>query len=123
MRRILSLLFLGLMIFQIVSAQDVTVDPNEWDFGQIKQDQILKHDFTFKNNTNTVLNILTVNTSCGCTASQADKKLLNPGDSATINVSFNSHGYAGPVKQFIYVNTDNADLPIVKFSIKCEVIK
>jgi hypothetical protein len=123
MRKIIKLFILSLFIFQFAYAQDVTVNPNEWDFGKIKQGQIYKHDFIFKNESNTVLNITSVNTSCGCTASQADKKSLQPGESATINVSFNSRGYSGPVKQSIYVNTDNVELSVVKFAIKCEVIK
>jgi hypothetical protein len=123
MRKIIKLFILSLFVFQFAHAQDVTANPNEWDFGKIKQDQIYKHDFIFKNVTNAVLNITSVNTSCGCTASEADKKSLQPDESATINVSFNSRGYSGPVKQSIYVNTDNVELSVVKFTIKCEVIK
>ena len=123
MRKIVKFFILFLFVFQFAYAQDTTVNPIEWDFGKIKQDQIYKHDFIFKNETDVVLNITSVNTSCGCTASEADKKSLQPGESTTINVAFNSRGYAGPVKQSIYVNTDNVELSVVKFAIKCEVIK
>lgn len=123
MRKIIKLFILSLFVFQFAYAQEVAINPNEWDFGKIKQNQIYKHDFIFKNETNAVLNITSVNTSCGCTASRADKKSLQPGESATINIAFNSHGYVGAVKQSIYVNTDNVELSVVKFAIKCEVIK
>ncbi len=123
MRKIISLFCLSLLIFQFACAEKEVNDPNAWDFGKAKQGEVLKHDFLFKNETKNVLNITGVNTSCGCTASQSDKKSLKPGESTTIKVSFNSHGYQGEVKQFIYVNTDNADLAVVRFAIKAQITK
>lgn len=105
------------------NAENNALNPDEWDFGKVKQGQILKHDFLLKNKTKNVLKIISINTSCGCTASGADKKILVPHDSAKINVTFNSGGYSGEVKQFVYVNTDNVDQPVVKFIIKSEVVK
>ncbi len=104
-------------------AENEKVDPNEWDFGRVKQGAVLKHDFTFKNDTPGILKITGINTSCGCTVSQAEKKSLPPGESTVINVTFNSQGYSGAVKQFIYVNTDNVGLPVIRFVVKAEVIK
>lgn len=123
MRRIISLLCLSFFIVQFACAEKEVVDPNAWDFGKAKTGEVLKHNFLFKNETKGVLNITGINTSCGCTASQADKRSLKPGESAAINVSFNSREYLGPVQQFVYVNTDNADLGAVRFIIKAEVIK
>jgi len=122
MRRIIGLFFLSFIILQFAHAQDKVTDPNEWDFGKVKQEEVLKHDFIFRNMTADTINITGINTSCGCTASQSDKKSLKPGESTLINVSFNSKGYAGQVSQFIYVNTNNANLPVVKFTIKAEVL-
>lgn len=122
MRKILGLFFASFFIFQLAFAEDKPVDPHEWDFGKIKQEQILKHDFVFKNETAAALNITGINTSCGCTASSADKKSLKPGESTAISVTFNSKKYSGEIKQYIYVNTDNADSPITKFVIKAQVI-
>lgn len=99
------------------------VDPNQWDFGTVKQGAILKHDFVLKNETKNILGINNIHTSCGCTVSESDKKSLMPQESTTVTVSFNSRGYAGPVTQFVYVNTDNVDLAIIKFTIKAQVVK
>ncbi len=123
MRKIIGGLLFGFILFQLAYAQDEVTDPNEWDFGQVKQGVVLKHDFLFRNKTPNILKIIGINTSCGCTASQSKKKELNPGESTMINVSFNSKGYSGEVKQFVYVNTDNVDIPVTKFTIKTEVIK
>ena len=80
-----------------------------WDFGRVNAGEILKHSFIFKNETSKTLNIKEIHTSCGCTASQVQKKKLLSGEVTTIEVSFNTKGYSGPTKQFIYINTDNLD--------------
>lgn len=124
MRKIISLFLLSFFIFQFTPApaQDNIADPNQWDFGKVKQGEVLKHDFLLKNETKDLLKIISINTSCGCTVSRSDKESLEPDESTAINVTFNSGKYSGEVKQFIYVHTDNADSPVVKFIIKAEVI-
>ena len=117
------LFLLGFFILQFAYAENEKVNPHEWDFGQVKQGAILKHDFVLKNETNNVLGINNVHTSCGCTVSQSEKKSLLPQESTTIKVTFNSHGYLGSVTQFVYVHTDNTDLAIIKFTIKALVLK
>jgi hypothetical protein len=98
-------------------------DPAFWDFGQIKAGQIVKHDFTLTNTAQMPLTISAINTSCGCTVPEVKKKFLPPGESTLVEVSFNSTGYAGPVEQYVYVHTDRMDNPVLKFTIKAEVIK
>lgn len=99
------------------------IDPFTLDFGKVKQGEILKHSFTLKNDSSKILNIKSVNTSCGCAASTAAKKSLAPGESTAIDVSFKSKGYSGGVTQFIYVNTDSVEKPTIRFMIKAEVVK
>ena len=126
MRKGVILFFLCFFTAQISYAEMIKVDPvdlHEWDFGQVKQGAILKHDFVLKNETKDILKINNIHTSCGCTASESGKKSLLPQESTSIKVTFNSRGYLGPVTQFIYVNTDSIDLAIVKFTIKASVVK
>ncbi len=94
-----------------------------WDFGRVQAGQVVKHVFTFINTSPSLLAINAINTSCGCTVPEVKKKSLAPGESTEIEVSFNSLGYAGPVQQYVYVHTDQADNPVVKFTIKAEVFK
>jgi len=97
------------------------LDPNLWDFGSIKKDQIVSHDFQVKNNLSRKLIINGVTTSCGCTASAAKKNILAPQESTQISVEFNSKGYKGETSQFVYVNTDDPDNSVIKFTIKAFV--
>ena len=136
MRIVLILLFLSFSLGgcyaqnqeEITSQAEITdqtgiVDPYSWDFGQVKEGEVLKHNFILKNESEKTLTIKDVNTSCGCTASKVEKKILLPGQSATLEVQFNSKGYSGPVQQYVYVHTDSLDKPIIKFIIKADVIK
>jgi hypothetical protein len=124
MRKGIILFILGFFIYSgCLQAQTENNNPLEWDFGRVKQGEVLKHDFQLKNETNDILEINSIHTSCGCTASQAGKKSLTPQESTTISVTFNSKGYWGAVEQFVYVNTDNADQAIIKFTIKAYVTK
>jgi hypothetical protein len=99
------------------------LDPFTLDFGKAKEGEVLKHSFDLKNDSKKVLNIKDVNTSCGCTASKIAKKSLSPGESTSIEVAFNTKGYSGQVTQFIYVNTDSVEKPVIRFTIKAEILK
>ncbi|MCX5709530.1 MAG: DUF1573 domain-containing protein [Candidatus Omnitrophica bacterium] len=94
-----------------------------WDFGKVKEGEVVKHEFVLKNESKDKLNIQGVSTSCGCTASAVKNKSLKAGDSTVIDVSFNSAKYSGAVKQFVYVNTDNVKDPLIIFEIRADVVK
>jgi hypothetical protein len=94
-----------------------------WDFGKVKEGEHLRHEFEFQNNSGKRLQIEDVHSSCGCTASEAKDKTLEPGEKTTIEVTFNSKGYSGAVRQFVFVNTDSPEKQVVKFTIKAQVEK
>lgn len=94
-----------------------------WDFGQVKEGLNLKHDFILKNKSEKSLNIIGTNNSCGCVVSKIQKSTLLSGEETVIEAKFNSVGYSGPVEQFVYVNTDDPQNPVSKFTIKAEVLK
>ena len=99
------------------------IDPYTWDFGKVNEGKVSRHDFILKNDSGKTLNIKEVNTSCGCTVSKVQKKILKAGESALIEVGFDSKGYSGLTQQFVYVNTDSLDNPVIRYIIKANVIK
>lgn len=103
--------------------ENIAQEQYTWDFGKVKEEEILKHDFKFKNDTSKKINIKDLNSSCGCTVSKVTQKELLSGQATDIEVQFNSKGYFGFVKQFIYVHTDDLDNPVVRYIIKAEVVK
>lgn len=103
--------------------EEEAANPYFWSFGPVEEGVVLEHEFTLTNKSTEILNIKNTHTSCGCTVSQVKKKMLLPGESTTIEVSFNTKGYSGSVEQFVYVTTDSAENSVVKFTIKADVIK
>jgi hypothetical protein len=99
-----------------------TLDPYLWDFGRVKEGTASTHNFVFKNTANKILNITEAHTSCGCTGLDIKKKRLLPQEETPIEVRFNSQGYSGPVEQYIYVNTDSLDNPVVRLIIRANVV-
>ncbi|MFA5090742.1 MAG: DUF1573 domain-containing protein [Candidatus Omnitrophota bacterium] len=94
-----------------------------WDFGKVKTGVILSHDFIVRNNSQHVMHIKEITTSCGCAVPEIAKKVLSPGESTSMAVNFNTAGYTGESKQYVYVNTDSPDNPILRFTIRAEMSK
>jgi hypothetical protein len=109
--------------FTVSAPKQEAGDPYSWDFGSIPEGVVVKHAFVLKNESSRPLAIKDLTSSCGCTASKIGKRILLPGESDSIEVEFKSKGYSGPVQQFVYVNTDRLEDPIIKFSIKANVVK
>lgn len=132
MKTLIAVIFLGFIFFSVeksfsmenkaMTAEDPKNEASgTWDFGKIAKDSIVEHVFILNNDTGSEMKILDVNTSCGCTVTELDKKVLGPGESSKIRVKLNSKGYLGEIKQYIFVATDNKDKPVEKFTIKAFV--
>lgn len=121
-----SLLLFIIIIFPWILIYAQAPDPNLWDFGKVKEGVVLKHDFLLKNSSDKIMNIKEVHTSCGCTTSEVKNRRILPGEETEIEVKFNTKGYSGPVRQFVYVHTvtegDN-NLEIKQFIVKADVVK
>ena len=87
----------------------------EYDFGNIEQGKIATHNFVLVNNGGDSLKIYDVHASCGCTAANPDKTFLAPGESTNIKVEFNSAGKVGKQEKYVYVKTNDASNPELKF--------
>jgi len=94
---------------------------DKWDFGKIKQGAESSYEFVFTNEGDAVLNIRNVETSCGCAAALTTDKSVKPGKSGKIKVTFNSHGYAGEVVKYVYVDTDDPANPRAELKIQAAV--
>ena len=105
------------------SESQQAIDPTIFDFGDVKAGIKVTHEFELINTSAKIIRLGEVTTSCGCTVSSVSKKVLNPSESTRIKVVFDSEGYEGSVKQFVYVPSDNLDNPVFKFTIKGNVKK
>ena len=83
------------------------IDSPVFGFGTVAQGTVVKHDFEIRNSGDAVLQINKLVPSCGCTASNASKDTLNPGEKAVLSVSFDTSGFEGDkTKTVSVISTD-----------------
>ena len=77
-----------------------------YNFGTIKQNDVVEHEFKFKNTGKKDLIIRKIKASCGCTATSTSSDIVKPGEDATIKAVFNSRGKRGKQNKTITVITN-----------------
>ena len=103
---------------QRMSPPEITFDSKNFDFGTIKEGDVIEHVFTFKNTGKTDLIIRKTKTSCGCTAVSLDNKPIKPGQSGSIKVVFNSTHKINKQTKIVTVITNCPDLKFNKVILK-----
>jgi hypothetical protein len=93
----------------------------DWDFGRIKQGEVVRHEFVFRNIGTAPLEIRRVTTSCGCAAALVSEKEIAPGQQGRLKVSFDSRSYSGKVIKYIYFESNDPKNPQVELTIRAEV--
>lgn len=99
----------------------MTFEEDTHDFGKLTEGEKVTYAFKFKNTGKSVLLISNVSTSCGCTVTSYPKQPVQPGQAATIDVSFNSEGKQGFQSKSISVYT-NAEPPTSLLHITAQVV-
>ena len=92
----------------------ITFAESKHDFGAIKEGDIVKHTFKFKNTGNQPLLVSEVRVTCGCTTPDWTKTPVAPGASGFITAQFNSTGKPGQNHKVITVvsNSVTGNVPL-----------
>jgi hypothetical protein len=77
------------------------VEPERHDYGNVRQEQKLVHDFTVHNTGTETLVIERISTSCGCTAALVSEKEVAPGNSTTLRVTLDTRKYKGLIHRTV----------------------
>lgn len=84
----------------------VSIAQTEFNFGEVKQGEMISHTFTVKNTGAANLEIKDVRPGCGCTASDFDKVIL-PGQEGKVTLKVNTAGFHGSLSKFADVTTSD----------------
>jgi cytochrome c553 len=79
------------------------------DFGEIRSDQKVEHLWVFHNDGDAPLEIVQLLTSCGCTMTVLDSKVVAPRAGGTIKVVFDPAGQQGSVRKSLSVVSNDPD--------------
>lgn len=103
--------FSSLTAEQKANAPKIDFNDKNFDFGEMKQGDIVEYEYKFTNSGNSDLVIRKVRASCGCTAIMMDKEIILPGQSSSIKMSFNSTGKQGKQNKTITVISNDPNNP------------
>jgi hypothetical protein len=92
---------------------EMTFTEEEFNFGTIKQNDIVNHEFVFTNSGKEPLVITEAHGSCGCTVPQWPKEPIKKGEKGTIKVTFNSAGKMGMQDKTVTITSNAASSPKV----------
>ncbi|MCX6876446.1 MAG: DUF1573 domain-containing protein [Verrucomicrobia bacterium] len=94
---------------------------SEHDFGKIEGGAIVKFDFVFTNIGTATLEVTEVRSSCGCTTTGAWSKKVEPGQTGTIPIQFNSGTFSGPIHKTVTVTCNTPAQPQTILNLKATV--
>lgn len=85
---------------------EMTFDETSFDFGTIKEGDVVSHEFSFTNTGDAPLKITKAKGSCGCTIPSYSKHPIAPGDTGKMMVKFNSRGKKNNQNKSVRITTN-----------------
>ena len=113
--------FSQLTAAQLASAPVAQFNTMDFDFGEMKQGDKKDYTFNLTNGGKTDLHIRNVRSSCGCTAVAPSKKVVSPGETVPIKVTFDSRGKRGRQSKSITVITNDPKNPTSTLRVSCNI--
>ena len=104
-------------------APKINFDKMTHEFGEIGDKEPVNTVFVFKNTGQQPLEILKTKATCGCTTTDPEKKLLQPGESSNIKVTFDPRGKDGEQFKQVTIISNDPSQPSVKLNIKAKIKK
>jgi len=98
-------------------APHIQFESTKFNFDTITQGDKITHEFKFKNTGKSDLIIRKMKTSCGCTASLVESKIIPKGKSSSIKAIFNSRGKTNHQHKTITVITNDPDHPTTRLEV------
>lgn len=99
--------FASLSEEELAKAPVASFKDKVFNFGTIKQGDVVSHSFVLSNNGKSNLVIRKVKASCGCTAVKPAKNVLTPGESTEIEAKFDSRGKSNRQNKSITIITND----------------
>jgi len=105
---------------QAMPKTSITFEEDKFNFGTIKEGEVVRHTYKFTNTGSNPLLISDAIASCGCTVPSFPKTPVMPGNQGEILVEFNSKGRKGKNNKSVII-VSNADREKVSVSFEVEV--
>jgi hypothetical protein len=93
------------------------------DFGEVNGGTTVNAEIKFTNEGNAPLEITKVRPSCGCMAGKMKKRIYEPGESGTIELSYETKNRKGPTKGYVLITSNDPEQSQVKVNLKANIIQ
>jgi len=80
---------------QKANAAKIDVPTESFDFGEVKDGDLIEKEFEFTNVGKSDLIIRKIKTSCGCTTVEPAEKIIKPGKISSVKASIRTNGFSG----------------------------
>ena len=94
-----------------------------YDFGRVKSGDLVKYSFVFTNGGDEVLQLNSVQPSCGCTTAGDWTRQVQPGEIGKVAIQFNSANFNGQVFKTISVTSNDKQKPVTVLQLKGTIWK
>jgi len=105
---------------QSIMGGKIEFSESEFNFGEVKEGEIVDHVYEFTNTGSTPVILGRVTASCGCTTPSYTQTPILPGEKGEVKVSFNSDGQVGRQQKIVTI-VSNAENNITTIQLKGEV--
>jgi uncharacterized protein DUF1573 len=102
-------------------APRIEVEPDHFDFGRLLPQRTVSKQFSIRNFGTADLTVERITKSCDCTAALLDNKVIKPGGSGTLRVTFETRQYNGKVARSVLIKSNDPQRPTVELKIEATV--
>ncbi len=99
----------------------ISIEPTYLDFGLMQQRQAENATIMITNEGDADLVLGEVEVTCGCTAAEPASKLLKPGQSTELAVTFNSQTFGGETIKYIKINSNDPFNSVIDVTVHANV--
>jgi hypothetical protein len=86
----------------------MTFEKTEYDFGSVKEGEIVDYTYKFTNTGSTMLIISKATATCGCTVPEWPKEPIRPGGTGEIRVKFDSKSRKNLQTKYVNINANTS---------------
>ncbi len=100
----------------------IQMSETEFDFGKLFIDEELTKNFVLQNKGTGILEIYDIFSACGCITALMEQKLVAPGESAEITVTYKAGKKLGPDSKTVTIRTNDPQRPVLNLKIYGNII-
>ena len=104
-------------------APRIAVEPDQFDFGAVRQHSRVSKPFRIRNFGSRPLSIERISASCGCSAWQLEEGEIAPGQSTELRVSLDTRDDVGRVERTVLIESNDPERPKLLIRLYATVVE